>query len=44
MTKFTKKTTKQPICAGDRVTRDAATQNEGKVKLGDSAPIFQPSK
>jgi hypothetical protein len=38
------KTTKQPIRAGDKVIRDAATQNEGKVKLGDAAPIFRPCK
>lgn len=38
------KTPKQPIRAGDKVIRDAATQNEGKVKLGDAAPIFRPSK
>ena len=25
---------------GDRVERDAATGNQGKVRLGDSAPVF----
>jgi hypothetical protein len=29
------------IQAGDKVTRDAATAGEGKVYLGDSAPIFR---
>jgi len=38
------KSTKQPIRAGDKVIRDAATQNQGKVKLGEAAPIFRPSK
>jgi hypothetical protein len=38
------KSTKQPIRAGDKVIRDTATQNQGKVKLGEGAPIFRPSK
>jgi hypothetical protein len=38
------KATKQPIRAGDKVIRDAATENQGKVKLGDAAPVFRPSK
>jgi hypothetical protein len=25
---------------GERVERDAATSNQGKVRLGDSAPVF----
>jgi hypothetical protein len=29
-----------PILAGDKVVRDAATQNQGKVHLGDAAPVF----
>jgi len=28
------------IRAGDRVVRDAATANQGKVRLGDGAPVF----
>jgi hypothetical protein len=28
--------------AGDKVTRDTATQNQSKVHLGESAPIFRP--
>jgi len=36
--------TQQSIRAGDKVTRDAATANQGKVRLGDGAPIFRPSK
>lgn len=38
------KSTKQKIRAGDKVTRDAATQNQGKVKLGEGAPVFRPAK
>jgi hypothetical protein len=30
------------ICEGDKVIRDTATQNEGKVRLGEGAPIFRP--
>jgi hypothetical protein len=29
-----------PIRSGDKVIRDAATQNQGKVRLGDAAPVF----
>ncbi len=29
------------IQAGDKVARDGATASEGKVYLGDSAPIFR---
>lgn len=36
------KSTKQKIRAGDKVIRDAATQNQGKVKLGEGAPVFRP--
>ena len=36
------KSTQQPIRAGDKVIRDAATENQGKVKLGEAAPIFRP--
>jgi hypothetical protein len=28
------------IYAGDKVVRDAATENQGKVHLGDFAPVF----
>jgi len=28
------------IRAGDKVVRYAATQDSGKVRLGDSAPVF----
>src|SRR5262249_56710676 len=27
---------------GDKVERDAATHNQGKVQLGDGAPVFAP--
>ena len=30
------------IHVGDKVIRDTATQNEDKVRLGESAPIFRP--
>jgi hypothetical protein len=30
------------IHAGDKVIRDAATTNQGKVCLGDCAPVFRP--
>jgi len=29
-----------PIRAGDKVARDDATKHEGKVYLGDAAPVF----
>jgi hypothetical protein len=32
--------TLRPIHSGDKVIRDAATQNQGTVQLGDAAPIF----
>lgn len=32
------------IQAGDKVVRDAATQNPGTVKLGEAAPLFRSSK
>jgi hypothetical protein len=28
------------IQAGDKVVRDTVTQDAGKVRLGDSAPVF----
>jgi hypothetical protein len=28
------------IRAGDKVMRDTATLNQGKVQLGDGAPVF----
>jgi hypothetical protein len=31
------------IKAGDKVVRDAATQNTSPVKLGDGALVFRPS-
>jgi hypothetical protein len=34
----------RPIRSGDKVTRDAATQNQDKVRLGDAAPMFRASK
>jgi hypothetical protein len=30
------------IRAGDTVVRDTATHNQGKVQLGDGAPVFAP--
>ena len=30
----------KPIHVGDKVARDEATRAEGKVYLGDSAPVF----
>ena len=30
----------QRVQAGDKVARDAATRNDGKVYLGDAAPVF----
>jgi hypothetical protein len=30
----------RPVRAGDKVVRDAATQDQGKVRLGDQAPVF----
>ena len=34
------KSTSRTIQTGDKVIRDAATVNEGKVQLGDYAPAF----
>lgn len=34
----------RPIRSGDKVVRDATTENSGAVRLGDAAPIFRPSK
>jgi hypothetical protein len=28
------------INSGDKVVRDTATQDQGKVRLGDGAPVF----
>lgn len=30
----------KPVRAGDKVARDSATASEGKIYLGDSAPVF----
>ena len=30
----------RPIRSGDKVVRDTATQDQGKVRLGDGAPVF----
>jgi len=30
----------RPIRAGDKVVRDAASRDQGKVRLGDNAPVF----
>ena len=32
---------RRPV-VGDKVMRDAATHNPGKVQLGDGAPVFAP--
>jgi hypothetical protein len=32
------------IHAGDKVIRNTATANQGKVRLGDTAPVFGPIK
>jgi CRISPR/Cas system CMR subunit Cmr4 (Cas7 group RAMP superfamily) len=32
----------RPIRRGDKVNRDLATRNLGKVQLGDAAPVFVP--
>jgi hypothetical protein len=34
------KSTLKSIHAGDKVIRDAATQDQRKVRLGDQAPVF----
>jgi hypothetical protein len=31
---------KSAIRAGDKVVRDGATKDNGKVRLGDQAPVF----
>ena len=33
---------RRPV-VGDKVERNAATRNEGKVQLGDGAPVFAPA-
>lgn len=35
-----KEFTQKSIQSGDKVVRDAATKNAGKVLLGDAAPVF----
>jgi len=35
-----KQSAQRPIRAGDKVIRDAATRDQGKVRLGDLAPVF----
>jgi hypothetical protein len=37
---MTKKIETRKIQAGDKVVRDEATQNVGKIRLGDGAPVF----
>jgi hypothetical protein len=32
----------RPIRRGDKVNRDLATSNLGRVQLGDNAPVFAP--
>jgi hypothetical protein len=32
---------RRPV-VGDKVERDAATRNHGKVQLGEGAPVFAP--
>lgn len=32
--------TPRPIRSGDKVVRDEATRDQGKVHLGDGAPVF----
>jgi hypothetical protein len=32
----------RPVRAGEQVVRNSATHAEGKVYLGDAAPVFQP--
>jgi hypothetical protein len=38
------KSTQYPVRAGDKVARDTTTTNQGKVCLGDTAPVFSPKK
>jgi hypothetical protein len=33
----------RPVRCGDKVMRDSATHNQGKVQLGDGAPVFAPA-
>ena len=37
----TNKITLRPVRAGDKVAHDSATRSDGKVYLGDAAPVFQ---
>ena len=32
---------KRSIRSGDKVIRDAATKDQGKIRLGDNAPAFR---
>jgi hypothetical protein len=32
----------RPVRPGDKVVRDTTTRNQGKVQLGDAAPVFAP--
>ena len=32
----------RPIRRGDKVNYDMATRNQGRVQLGESAPVFAP--
>ena len=41
MSKSSQAIVPQRVQAGDKVARDAATASEGKVYLGDSAPVFR---
>jgi hypothetical protein len=38
------KSTQRPVRVGDKVVRDTATVDQGKVHLGDWAPVFGPKK
>jgi hypothetical protein len=30
----------RPIRAGDKVVRDSASQDQGRVRIGEGAPVF----
>ena len=34
----------KPIKAGDKVVRDTKTQDPGRVRVGDGAPVFVPER
>jgi hypothetical protein len=38
------KPSQYPVRAGNKVARDTATANQSKVRLGDMAPVFGPTK